>query len=101
MKFDLWILRVAALLATASLAFSATAADKKSQAKAEPAVTVDSGSFGIFVKGKLVATETFSIQQQANASEIKSQLKQMTGSDPVSQKSDLAMTAAGELIRYE
>ena len=62
---------------------------------------MDSGSFGIFVKGARVATETFSIQQQANSSEIKSQLKQTSGSDPVSQKSDLEMTSAGELIRYE
>jgi len=100
-KFDFRILRAAALLVTASLVVSAHAADKKSQAKAAPAVTVDSGSFGIFVKGARVATETFSIQQQANSSEIKSQLKQTSGSDPVSQKSDLEMTSAGELIRYE
>jgi hypothetical protein len=62
---------------------------------------VDSGSFGIFLKGARVATETFSIQQEANSSVIKSQLKQTAGSDPVSQKSDLEMTASGELIRYE
>lgn len=101
MKFDLRIVRVVALLAAASLAVSAAAADKKNQAKAAPAQAVDSGSFGIFVKGLRVATETFSIQQEANSSVIKSQLKQTVGSDPVSQKSDLEMTAAGELIRYE
>jgi len=100
-KFDLWKVRIAALLAAASLAVAASAADKKNQAKAAPAQTVDSGSFGIFVKGLRVATETFSIQQQATSSVIKSQLKQTTGSDPVSQKSDLEITGTGELIRYE
>ena len=101
MKFDLRIVRAAALLAAVSLTVSAPAADKKNQAKAAPAQTVDSGSFGIFVKGQRVATETFSIQQQTSSSVIKSQLKQTAGADPISQKSDLEMTAAGELIRYE
>ena len=101
MKFDLRIVRSVALLAAASLAVSAPASDKKNQAKAAPAQAVDSGSFGIFLKGARVATETFSIQQEANSSVIRSQLKQTAGSDPVSQKSDLEMTASGELIRYE
>ena len=101
MKFDLRIIRTAALLAAVSLAVSAAAADKKNQAKAAPAQTVDSGSFGIFMKGVRVATETFSIQQETSSSVIKSQLKQTVGADPISQKSDLEMTAAGELIRYE
>jgi len=100
-KFDLRIVRSVALLAAASLAVSAPASDKKNQAKAAPAQAVDSGSFGIFLKGARVATETFSIQQEANSSVIRSQLKQTAGSDPVSQKSDLEMTASGELIRYE
>jgi hypothetical protein len=100
-KFDLRIVGSVALLAAASLAVSAPASDKKNQAKAAPAQAVDSGSFGIFLKGARVATETFSIQQEANSSVIKSQLKQTAGSDPVSQKSDLEMTASGELIRYE
>jgi hypothetical protein len=100
-KFDLRIVPAIALLAAVSLAVSAPAADKKNQAKAAPAQAVDSGSFGIFLKGARVATETFSIQQEANSSVIKSQLKQTAGSDPVSQKSDLEMTASGELIRYE
>jgi hypothetical protein len=101
-KFDLRIVHAVALLAAVSLAVSAPASDKKNQAKAAPAAqTVDSGSFGIFVKGARVATETFSIQQQTSSSVIKSQLKQTVGADPISQKSDLEMTAAGELIRYE
>jgi hypothetical protein len=100
-KFDLRIVRAATLLAAVSLMVSAAAADKKNQAKAAPAQAVDSGSFGIFMKGVRVATETFSIEQQANSSVVKSQLKQTVGSDPVTQKSDLEMTGSGELIRYE
>ena len=100
MKFDLRALRIAACLATVSLTVTASAADKKSQAKAAT-VTVDSGSFGIFVKGARVATETFNVEQQTSSSSVKSQLKQTSGSDPVSQKSNLEMTANGELIRYE
>lgn len=101
MKFDLRKLRIAALLAAAYLAVAASAADKKDQAKSGSAETVDSGSFGVFVKGQRVATETFSIQQQAGSSAIKSQVKQTAGADAISQKSDLEITAAGELIRYE
>jgi hypothetical protein len=100
-KFDLRIVRAAALLAAVSLTVSAAASDKKNQAKTAPAQTVDSGSFGIFMKGVRVATETFSIQQQTSSSVIKSQVKQTAGTDPISQKSDLEMTATGELIRYE
>jgi hypothetical protein len=100
-KYDLWRVHIAALLAATSLAIVASAADKKNQAKSASAETVDSGSFGIFVKGVRVATETFSIQQQADSSVVKSQVKQTAGSDSVSQKSDLEMTAAGALIRYE
>ena len=76
-----------------------SAADKKD--KAEPAKPIDSGSFGVFIKGQRVATETFSIEQRSGISIIKSQLKENAGSDDVTQKSDLEMTASGELTRYE
>jgi hypothetical protein len=79
----------------------ARAADKKNQAKLEEAKTVDSGSFGIFIKGQRVATENFHVQQGGSSSNIKSELKQTAGSDPVTQKSDLQITGNGELIRYD
>ncbi|HZC22771.1 MAG TPA: hypothetical protein VE866_05480, partial [Candidatus Binatia bacterium] len=50
--------------------------DKDKKEKPAAAQTVDSGSFGIFVRGQRVATETFSIQQQNGASSIKSQFKE-------------------------
>ena len=71
--------------------------DKKEKAKGQ---MVDSGSFGIIVKGQRVVTESFTIQQQNDISVIKSQLKE-AGSSAVAQKSDLEITSTGELVRYE
>jgi hypothetical protein len=84
-----------------TLAAAAVPGDKKNQGKAGPAETVDSGSFGVFVKGQRVATETFSVEQQGKSSAIKSQLKETIGANPATQKSELELTSSGELIRYE
>jgi len=75
------------------------ARDKKD--KGSTVQTVDSGSFGVFVKGQRVLTESFTIHQENGNSVIKAQLKEASGSAPVSQKSDLQITPAGELLRYE
>jgi hypothetical protein len=79
----------------------AHAADKKEKTKPAAAKTIDSGSFGIFIKGQRVATETFRIEQLNGVTIIKSQLKEMAGGDSTGQKSDLEMTANSELLRYE
>ncbi len=103
MKFDTRMRRAAALILAFSLAAfpAANAADKKDKTKTAPAQTVDSGSFGVFIKGQRVATETFKIEQQNGASIIKSQLKATSAAEAVSQKSELEMTSSGELLRYE
>jgi len=91
------------IFSLSNLALAAPAADKPDK-KEKPGTgpqTVDSGSFGIFVRGQRVATETFTVQQQNGASIIKSQVKDASGADPVTQKSDLEITAGGDLIRYE
>jgi hypothetical protein len=102
-KFETSMRRALALILASSLsAFAgAHAADKKDKAKAPANQTVDSGSFGIFIKGQRVATETFHIDQQNGNSIVRSQLKETGGADSTSQKSDLEMTANGELLRYE
>jgi hypothetical protein len=83
-----------------SLAFAGTpAGDKKDKDKGVPVQKVDSGSFGVFIKGQRMATETFSVDQENGSSVVKSQLKDASGS--VVQKSDLQMTTNFELIRYE
>jgi len=95
-------MRRALLVACAFAAFSATsAADKKDKAKPAANQIVDSGSFGVFIRGQRVATETFKIEQQNGASIVKSQLKEASGTDAGNQKSELDMTANGELVRYE
>ena len=103
MKVETSMRRALALILASSLsAFAgAHAADKKDKAKAPANQTVDSGSFGIFIKGQRVATETFHIDQQNGNSIVRSQLKETGGADSTSQKSDLEMTANGELLRYE
>ena len=68
--------------------------------KAKPSPVVDSGSFGVFVKGQRVLTESFHIEDQSGLSVIKSQLKEGTGAS-IFQKCELAITSSGELIRYE
>lgn len=101
MKFATGIRLAAAVVLAFGLAALIPA--QASQKKEKPAgpQTVDSGSFGVFVGGQRVATETFSIQQQNGASSIKSQLKENSGSDTATQKSDLQITSSGELLHYE
>jgi hypothetical protein len=104
-KFKTPTRRALAFILAASLAgfFAgfAHAGDKKDKAKPAAAKAVDSGSFGIFIKGQRVATETFRIEQLNGVTIIKSQLKETAGGDSTSQKSDLEMTANSELLRYE
>lgn len=92
---------MALLLASSLAAFAASHGDKKDKSKSSASQMIDSGSFGVFVKGQRVATETFSVAQKEGASEIKSQFKQTTGTDLVSQKSDLEITPTGDLLHYE
>jgi hypothetical protein len=62
---------------------------------------VDSGSFGVFVNGHRVATETFSVKQSSSGtSTVESQVKQ-EGSDAPGQNSELQLSAGGDLIHYE
>jgi hypothetical protein len=74
----------------------AAAGDKK-----ETGQMVDSGSLGIFMSGHRIATETFSIQQNANGSVITSDFKTEEGVDKAAQTSDLQLTPTGEIRKYE
>jgi hypothetical protein len=78
------------------LAFHATAKDK------EPAGDlVDSGSFGIFLNGKRVATEAFSVHQlKGGDSTTASQFKE-EGSNNPSQRSEMQISSSGALVHYE
>jgi uncharacterized Zn-binding protein involved in type VI secretion len=95
-------LTVAFALLSTLVAFAGSApGDKNDKPKPSANTVIDSGSFGVFIQGKRVATETFTVQQQNGTSVIKSQFKETDGADAASQKSDLEMSSSGELIHYE
>jgi hypothetical protein len=77
------------------------AGDKKDKSKPAGPQQVDAGSFGVFVRGQRVVTETFSVQQENGVSVVKSKLKEISNQGGAGQKSELTMTDSGELIRYD
>jgi hypothetical protein len=62
---------------------------------------VDSGSFGVFVNGRRIATETFSVQKSSSGSIATSEFKTEEGMDKAMQSSELQLTASGDLRKYE
>ncbi|MBZ5630800.1 MAG: hypothetical protein LAO06_18245 [Acidobacteriia bacterium] len=89
--------RIALLLVIAITAVG-FAAEKK--AAVPSGNLVDSGSFGVFVHGKRVATETFQIEQMADMSVAKSEFKVEEGTTKAVQTAELVMAANGDLRRY-
>src|SRR6266404_4987085 len=88
------------LIVVLGVAFSASDAATKKE-KASPASSVVAcGSFGVFVNGKRVATETFNVQQNGQGSSTTSQFKIEDGSGPPL-SSEWQLTSTGELRRYE
>jgi len=69
--------------------------------KEPPAQTVDSGSFGVFMGGKRVATETFSIHQNSAGSTVKSEFKTEAGVEKAEQTSELELSPNGDLKSYQ
>jgi hypothetical protein len=94
------VVAVALLSAVATVA-AEKSADKKDKVKPSAPQMVDSGSFGVFIKGQRVITETFNIEQESDYSSIKAQLKETAGATPTDQKSTLEITSNGQLVRYE
>jgi hypothetical protein len=80
------------------LSVIAVAGDKDNKAK--EGQMVDSGTLGVFMNGHRVATETFSVQQNAGGSVITSQFKTDEGEKSV-QNSELQLTPTGEIRKYE
>jgi hypothetical protein len=85
---------MAVLVALGSMALAKDKSENKNSGQ-----VVDSGSFGIYVAGRRMAMETFSIKQTADGSVASSQFK--TDDGKASQTADLSLTATGELRRYE
>ena len=69
--------------------------------KAAAAQMVDSGSFGVFMNGRRVATENFTIHQSNTGSSIVSDFKSEAGTDKAEQRSEWQMSPSGELRKYE
>lgn len=95
MKSVLRLLPLAALL----LCLPAFAADKKRPA-VEPPRVIDSGTFGIFVGGKRVASEKFEITQENDGSVTRSDVKVDDGASHAEQKSVLQLSPSGDLRHY-
>lgn len=66
-------------------------------AKIPSAQVVDTGSFGVYINGKRVATETFKIEQRPDGSTARSELKVQDGS---MQRSEMELTPRGDIVRY-
>jgi len=91
----LWVVVVA-------LSLSAVVhAKEKEKDKDAASKKVDSGSFGVFIKGRRVGTETFSITQSASGSVIRSEFKAEGAAGQAVQDSELQLTGSGEVRRYE
>jgi hypothetical protein len=62
---------------------------------------VDSGSFGVFMGGHRVGTETFAIYQNQNGSVIESEFKTEGSAEQATQNSEMRLTPLGEIRRYD
>jgi len=95
---------VKAVLAVAGLcvlAVSTGATASNNEDKTAATQMVDSGSFGVFINGQRVATETFSIHQSSSGNSIVSRFKTESGAEKAEQTSEWQMTSSGDLRRYE
>ncbi len=90
------------LLAPVLLCTGGTALAQKSKEKDKPrgARIVDSGSFGVYVAGKRVATETFQVEETPSKSIATAEFKAVDGSG-AAQSSELELAPNGDLLRYE
>ncbi len=88
-----------ALLVTLILATPTLLSAGKEKA-ASAGTIVDSGSFGVFVRGQRVATEQFQIEQGAEYSVAKSELKAGDGAEKAFQTAEMQIEPNGDLRRY-
>ena len=85
-----------ALILSLSLVVMASSKEKEA-----PGKRVDSGSFGVFMNGSRVGTETFTITQNNNGSVIQSEFKAEGSAGAALQDSEMQLTSSGEIRRYE
>lgn len=96
MNRKLWLVGVAAVLVLAAPGMGAGKKDKPEKT----GEMVDSGSFGVFVSGKRVATEKFQIEKREDGNFSSSELTADDGNQKFSQTAQLQLTSNGDLQRY-
>lgn len=96
MKLSRWCVLI--LVVSSSCVALAAPAGKEKESDGKK---VDSGSFGVFMNGRRVGTETFSVTQNASGSIIHSEFKADGDSGQAVQDSELQLTSGGEIRRYE
>ncbi len=69
--------------------------------KTQAGKIVDAGSFGIFLNGRRVGTETFQIEQRGDINVATSEVTVDDGQTKAKQNSELRLAADGGLRRYE
>jgi len=94
------LLVLSLLVLSSPQALRAGSKDKEKEKEPE-GQKVDSGSFGVLMGGRRVGTETFSIYQNPNGSVIQSEFKTEGSNPPAVQKSEMRLTASGEIRQYE
>lgn len=83
------------VLASATL----VAQPKKEKKSKEPVKLVDSGSFGVYVNGQRVATESFKIEERPSVKVISSEFKVEDGSN-AAHSSELQLAPNGDMREY-
>lgn len=66
----------------------------------EGSKAVDSGTFGIFISGNRVGTETFTIEDTARGSVTRSTIK-VTDGQTMEQTAEMQLASSGDLVKYE
>jgi hypothetical protein len=90
------VAKVILFCAVVAAAASLWAADQKGK---KPGVW-DSGSFGIFINGKRIGTETFNIEQRPDMNIATSEIKVDDGNTQAKQTAEMQVTPNGELRSY-
>jgi len=75
--------------------------DKDKDKKSAGSKIVDSGSFGIFMNGKRIATEKFRIEQGPEVGTINSEIKVDDGNTKAEQSAEMQIATNGELRLYK
>jgi len=89
-----------AVLVFSVLAITSVFAKGNPEQRANSGKVWDSGSFGVFVNGRRVATEKFEIEQKESSSLTVSEFKTQRGKVNAEQKAEMELAPSGNLLSY-